>query len=33
MRYGRQNKRAYEKLITLTKKTPRSTSIIEDVHY
>ena len=30
MRHGRHNKRAYETLSTLTKTTPRSTSIIED---
>ena len=30
MRHGRHNKRAYEILRTLTKTTPRSTSIIED---
>ena len=32
MRNGRHNKRAYETLSTLTKTTPRSTSIIEDIN-
>ena len=30
MRHGRHNKRAYEKIRTLTNKIPRRTSIIED---
>ena len=30
MIYGRHNKRAYETLRSITKSTPRSTSIIED---